>query len=155
MIQGKVIGIYIAEIRGGDTVAVEQVKVVPGKGIEGDRYFDYMNNPSIDHKPGKEITLIESEMLESMDINDGIKLLPNQTRRNLLTSGISLNDLVGKTFFIGDIKLQGIRLCEPCQYLADRTDQRILTSMVHKGGLRSDILSEGIIHINDDIITAD
>jgi MOSC domain-containing protein YiiM len=64
-----------------------------------------------------------------------------------------LNDLVGHLFSIGTIQLRGVRLCEPCQYLANRTDPRILSSMTHRGGLRADIITEGIIHINDIITT--
>jgi MOSC domain-containing protein YiiM len=153
MSNGKVIGIYIAEKRGVATVPVDHAHLIPGKGINGDRYFDYCNNPDIDKKTGREITLIESEAIETMWIIDGVQIQPDQTRRNIITSGISLNDLVDRIFYIGNIKLRGVRLCEPCQYLADRTDQRILNSMVHKGGLRAEIILEGIIHIGDIITT--
>jgi MOSC domain-containing protein YiiM len=151
MTHGKVVGIFIAQKQGEQTVLVDQVHVVPGSGIEGDRYFNKPANPTGKTNTGREITLIELEAIESLRDDAGIPLTPDQTRRNLITSGIALNDLVGRLFFIGNIQLRGVRLCEPCQYLADRTDPRILKAMAHRGGLRADIITEGNIHINDTI----
>ena len=151
---GKVEGIYICPKRGEPTVLIEQAHVVPGMGIEGDRYFirHRMTNPA--SKLGQEITLIEMEAIEAICHEDRVIITPGQTRRNIITRGISLNDLVDQTFRIGTIQLRGIRLCEPCNYLASRTDPRILHSLVHRGGLRAEIITEGIIHINDIISTA-
>lgn len=133
---------------------VEQAHVVPGKGIEGDRYFNQHETSIADSKPGREITLIEMESIEAICREDGVIISPDQTRRNIVTRGVSLNDLVGQRFNIGTIQLRGIRLCEPCNYLASRTDPRILHSMAHRGGLRAEIITEGIIHVNDIITTA-
>lgn len=152
---GKVIGIYIAQNRGDQTVSVDQVHVLPGLGIEGDRYFKKTVNSDGNSKSGREITLIEMEAIESMRDMDGLQITPDQTRRNIVTRGIALNDLVGQLFYIGNIQLRGVRLCEPCQYLANQTDPRILSAMVHRGGLRADIVTEGIIHINDIISTSE
>lgn len=151
---GKVEGIYISPNRGEPTMLVEQAHVVPGMGIEGDRYFIHHGTSNSDSKPGREITLIEMESIEAICQQDGVNITPDQTRRNIVTRGISLNDLVGQLFNIGTIQLLGIRLCEPCNYLASRTDPRILHSMAHRGGLRAEIISEGIIHVNDVIKTA-
>jgi len=146
---GKVVGIYIAQKQGEQTVLVDQVHVVPGLGIEGDRYFNKPANSAGKGRTGREITLIELEAIESLREDSGIPIMPGQTRRNIITSGIALNDLVGQLFFVGNVHLRGVRLCEPCQYLADRTDPRILKAMAHRGGLRADIITEGNIHIND------
>jgi len=121
-------------------------------GIEGDRYYNLAVKKNPDFKPGHELTLVEMEAIESICQQDGIPFTPDQTRRNIVTRGIPLNDLVGRVFTIGTIKLRGIRLCEPCSYLAGRTDPRILTSMAHRGGLRTEIISEGFIYLNDIII---
>jgi MOSC domain-containing protein YiiM len=150
---GRVIGIYIAPQRGKPTVWVEQAHVIPGHGIEGDRYFQ---EPGIRHgitRTGRELTLIEMEAIESM-CQDGVNISPDKTRRNIITHGVSLNDLVGKKFSVGEIQLLGIRLCEPCDYLASRTDPKIKQSMTHRGGLRADILTEGFIRINDPILAS-
>ena len=151
---GKVEGIYICPKRGEPTVLIEQVHVVPGMGIEGDRYFIRHRTTNSASNLGQEITLIEMEAIEAICHEDRVIITPGQTRRNIITRGISLNDLVDQTFRIGTIQLRGIRLCEPCNYLASRTDPRILHSLVHRGGLRAEIITEGIIHINDIITTA-
>jgi len=148
MSTGKVVGIYIAPHRGEPTIFVEQIHVIPGKGIEGDRYLWSPDKQDANQKTGREITLIEMEAIESMR-QDGIQISPDQTRRNIITQGVSLNYLTGSEFTVGEIRLRGVRLCEPCDYLASRTDPRILQSMSHQGGLRADIITEGYIHIND------
>lgn len=150
---GKVEGIFIALNKGEPTFLVTQAHLVPGMGIEGDRYFNKTGIPDNHSKPGREITLIEMEAIESIREDDGIQITPDQTRRNIVTRGIALNNLVGHLFSVGNIQLHGVRLCEPCQYLANRTDPRVLHAMAHRGGLRAEIISEGIINLND-IITA-
>jgi MOSC domain-containing protein YiiM len=152
---GKVEGIYIAPHRGEPTISVEQAHIVPGKGIEGDRYYTQPGIHDESTKPGQEITLIEMEAIEAICREEGIHLTPAQTRRNIATRGVPLNDLVGRMFSIGNLQLRGVRLCEPCDYLANRTDPRILNSMAHRGGLRAEIISEGIIHRNDTITVSE
>jgi MOSC domain-containing protein YiiM len=149
---GVVESIYIAPARGTPTESVEQIHVVPGMGIEGDRYYIQSEVRDRHSNPDRELTLIEIEAIEAICHEDGIQISPGQTRRNIVTRGVSLNNFVGHVFSIGNIQLRGIRLCEPCNYLATRTDPRVLRSMAHRGGLRAEILSDGIIHLND-IIT--
>ncbi len=152
MTDGKVVGIYIAHQRGEPTILVEQVHAVPGMGLEGDRYFGRSDIPSRHAKPAREITFVEIEAIESMEAEDGIPITPAETRRNIITRGIALNGLVDRLFYVGNVQVRGLRLCEPCQYLADRTDSRLLTSMSNRGGLRAEIVTDGYINI-DDIIT--
>ncbi len=152
MSPGKVEGIYIAPARGVPTVLVEQVHVVPGMGIVGDRYYGLPIFDGKPPKPGRELTLIEIEAIEAIRQEDGVSITAGQTRRNIVTQGISLNNLVDKSFFIGSVQVRGIRLCEPCSYLAERTYPRILQSLEHRGGLRVEIITEGDIHVNDTII---
>ncbi|MGE5123797.1 MAG: MOSC domain-containing protein, partial [Acidobacteriaceae bacterium] len=90
-----------------------------------------------------------------MQAEDGIPITPSGTRRNIITRGVALNDLVDCLFYVGKVQLRGLRLCEPCQYLADRTDPRLLTSMLNRGGLRAEIVTEGYININDIITTTE
>lgn len=149
---GTIEGIYISPTRGGPTELVENIHVVPGKGIEGDRYFFHPEMSDFQYNPDRELTLIQIESIEALIHEQGIKITPDQTRRNIVTRGVSLNDLVGCTFTIGNTQVRGIRLCEPCEYLAGRTDPRVLKSLAHRGGLRAQIITEGIIH-NYDMIT--
>ncbi len=153
MSSGKVVGIYISLRRGEPTVWVEQIHAVPGCGIEGDRYFKRPGTPDDHPKTGRQVTLIEMEAIEAM-VQDGIIITPGQTRRNIITRGVSLNSLVDREFSVGSIRLLGVRLCEPCDYLASQTDPRILHTMSHRGGLRADILTDGLIYLNDLITTS-
>jgi MOSC domain-containing protein YiiM len=155
MLEGTVVTIYISPARGEPTVSVDQVHVIPGKGIQGDRYFSEQGKVAEGYRPDRQLTLIESEAIEAIRQEDGIPISPGDTRRNIITRGIRLNDLVGYDFYIGKIRMHGIRLCEPCNYLASRTHPQIITSMAHRGGLRAEILSDGMIHINDIIAIAD
>ncbi len=153
MSAGKVVGIYIASHRGDPTLWVEQIHVIPGGGIEGDRYFVLPGTPVDQPKTGRELTLIEIEAIEAM-CQEGVNISADRTRRNIITHGIALNDLAGEVFMVGKIRLRGVRLCEPCNYLANQTDPRLLQSMAHRGGLRADILTEGFITLNDLITTS-
>ena len=148
---GTVISIYITPEPGGVTQAVPCVNVVPGMGLEGDRYFGL---PGTGHKrsgSGREITLIEIEALEAMERKEGLRLTPGEARRNLVTQGVALIDLVGRDFQVGSVCLRGVRLCEPCNHLAVMTDARVLTGLTHRGGLRAEILTAGQISTGDPI----
>ncbi|NJD59751.1 MAG: hypothetical protein C3F13_11410 [Anaerolineales bacterium] len=155
MPEGTVVLIYISPARGEPTVGVDQVHVIPGKGIQGDRYFSEQGKDGEGYRPDRQLTLIESEAIDAIRQEDSIPIFPADTRRNIITRGIRLNDLVGCDFFIGKIRVHGIRLCEPCNYLASRTHPQIITSMADRGGLRAEILSDGTISINDIITIAD
>ena len=151
-LSGQVVGIYFAPQRGEPMLEAKQAHIIPGRGIEGDRYFKSVGTTDDPQKTGTEITFIEQEAIDAMR-RDGVRISPEQTRRNIITRGISLNDLVGREFMVGASRLRGIRLCEPCDYLASRTDPRVKQSMAHRGGLRADILTDSIIHLNDPITT--
>ena len=152
---GIVEGIYISPIKGAPNNYVEQIHVVPGAGIEGDHYYYEHGTNKTPPEPGFQLTLIELEAIEAICAEDGITFTPDQTRRNLVTRGVALNNLVGVVFSIGNIQVRGIRLCEPCNKLAKSIDPRIEQSMAHRGGLRAEILTDGIIHLNDPITTPD
>jgi MOSC domain-containing protein YiiM len=121
--------------------SLEQVRAVAGKGIEGDRYFG--------SDVGTQVTLIEAEAIEAVEGHVGLKLGLGDPRRNVVTRGIVLNDLLDLEFEVGGVRLRGIRLSEPCQHLADQTDPRILKGLAHKGGLKCEILNDGTIHVGD------
>jgi MOSC domain-containing protein YiiM len=145
---GVVEAIQIAAAAGEPVRAVEIVNAVAGVGLDGDRYA-YGRGHYQDDRVSRDLTLIEAEALEALAREHGIELAVGETRRNLTTRGISLNDLVGRHFWVGDVLCQGTRLCEPCQYLADLTGKPLLRPLVHRGGLRADILSGGVIRQGD------
>ncbi len=129
--------------------AVNQARAVPGKGLEGDRYCLGTGTYSDKPGPAREVTLIESEALEALKRDYQIELEPGNSRRNIVTRGFPLNHLVDREFRVGEVKLKGIRLCEPCSHLEELSQQGVRQGLIHRGGLRAQVLSAGIIRVGD------
>jgi len=126
---------------------VPRVRAVPGRGLEGDRNF--FEGPGVQPERDKELTLIASEALDLLASEHGIELTAAESRRNVATRGIDLNELEGRRFRVGDVECEGIELCEPCNHLQGLTKPGVLRGLVHRGGLRAAILSEGEIAVGD------
>jgi MOSC domain-containing protein YiiM len=127
---------------------VESVEVLPGQGPRGDRYF--VDEPA--EREGKDLTLIAAEALEALREESGIELSAAEARRNVLTRGIGLNELVGKRFRVGEVECLGRLLNEPCTHLESLTQPGVLRGLVHRGGLRADVLRGGTIRVGDEIV---
>jgi MOSC domain-containing protein YiiM len=151
MVEGILEAIYITAKSGGPMQSVAQVHAFPGRGLEGDRYFLAPGASAKDNKADRQITLIEAEAVEALGQEQGIAVSAADIRRNLVLRGVQLNQLVSKRFKVGEVTLRGIRLCEPCQYLAKRTQPEVLPGLLHRGGLRAEILSEGVIQVGDSV----
>ena len=132
--------------------SVERVRAIPGKGLEGDRYFNARGTYSDRPGPGREVTLIEAEAVEAMERDNEIAIPKGASRRNIITRGAPLNHLVGQEFEVGQVRLLGIRLCEPCSHLESLTQKGVLAGLVHRGGLRATILTEGTVRVGDPIV---
>ncbi|MFQ5754463.1 MAG: MOSC domain-containing protein [Acidiferrobacterales bacterium] len=152
MAHGTVIGIYTALTREAALDYRDEVRAVPRKGLVDDRYHDGSGTYSNDPDPDRELTLIELEKLEALKIDFDVEFSGAEARRNILTRDVSLNELTGVEFYIGEVKVRGIRLCEPCAHLERLTGKKVVKGLVHKGGLRAQILTEGIIHVGDRIV---
>ena len=146
---GVVEAIHIAAAAGEPVREVEFVRANAGVGLEGDRYARGRGHYSSDLRVSRDLTLIEGEVIEDLARNHGIALGPGETRRNVTTRGIRLNDLVGRRFWVGEVLCEGTRLCEPCQYLTELTGKPLLRALVHRGGLRADIVRGGRIRRGD------
>jgi MOSC domain-containing protein YiiM len=142
---GEVVAIYITPEKHELPRPVERVEAHAGKGLAGNRY--YWSSGSA--PAGNALTLIAEEALENFHQETGIELTAQASRRNVLTRGIDLNALVGKTFHVGDVKCMGIELCEPCAHLASLTHREVLRRMVHRAGLNADIVTDGVISVGD------
>ena len=149
MWKGKLLSINIAQSEGGEMITVEEIQAVPGKGLKGDRYYVLNETLSENSEPETEITLIEIEAIEALQREKGIHLSPKDSRRNLVTLQVPLNHLVGKEFRVGEVTLRGVELCEPCKHLAKMTQPDVLPGLIHRGGLRANILQGGMIHKGD------
>jgi MOSC domain-containing protein YiiM len=149
MWKGEILSINIARDAGGDIYAVDEIRAIPGKGLQGDRYFKQSGTYPAEPGKGREVTLIEIEAIQALESEQGIRLSPGDARRNLVTKGVPLNHLVDKEFNVGEVRLKGVRLCEPCSHLAKLTDEKVLPGLVHRGGLRAEIILQGTIRVGD------
>jgi len=135
---------YVEAINIGTSDAlgpVSSVRAVPGQGLDGDRYFFTGKAGS-----GEALTLIEAEAIEDVGLTGA------QSRRQVVVRGGGLNDLVGKRFRVGDVECLGVELCEPCLHLQSLTRPGIIKDLIHRGGLRADILSGGTISVGDKVL---
>jgi|SRR5450631_2067523 len=140
--------------------SIPDVRAVPGRGLEGDRYFAgtgfYAKKSSYG---GREVTLIEIEAVEALfggvpnaeGERFGIKVKAADTRRNIATSSVPLNHLVDREFWVGAVLMRGMRLCEPCKHLDDLTQHGVMSGLIRRGGLRAQILNEGTIRGGDTV----
>ncbi|MEX1253547.1 MAG: MOSC domain-containing protein [Dehalococcoidia bacterium] len=149
--QGTVVSINIAREASGPMEALDQVSAVAGQGLEGDRYFAKQGSFSKTEGAGRELTLIESEAIDALGRDYDVKLPYGDARRNIVTRGVALNHLVGKEFSVGEVRLRGVRLSEPCNHLAGLTKEKVRPGLVHRGGLRADILNDGVIRVGDTV----
>ena len=146
---GNVEGIFISPEFERLPEPVDQVEVIAGKGIRGDRYFVPHGRENAADDAGHDLTLIEAEALEALEAEQGIVLAPAASRRNVLTRGIGLNDLVGKRFRVGEVECEGVELCEPCNHLEGLTEPGVMRGMVHRAGLCAEVLHGGSIRVGD------
>jgi MOSC domain-containing protein YiiM len=144
---GVVEAIYIGPVPGEVPHPVERVRAVAGKGLEGDRYFRGKGTFYEPAKEGQDLTLIEAEAFEGLASEADIELDSGEARRNLVTRGLALNDLVGRRFVVGEVECVGRRLCDPCSHLESLTRPGVLKGLVNRGGLRADILTDGEIAV--------
>ena len=147
---GIVEAIYIAPVATGPLNAVRQVNAVAGHGLEGDRYFNKTGTFSPKDVPDRQLTLIESEAIEGLARDNSIVLPAGEARRNIVTRGVALNHLVGREFRVGEVVLRGTRLCEPCAHLESLTKRGVLAGLIHRGGLRAEIIVGGTITVGDE-----
>jgi MOSC domain-containing protein YiiM len=142
--------ICVASAAGEPVQTLETVRAIAGRGLEGDRHVSGKGTfPS--GPPGSALTMIEAEVCESFEP----PLTPEEHRRNLVSRGIDLNGLVGRDFTIGELQCRGMRLCEPCTVVQRYAARPVLRELVHRGGVRVDILQDGAIAVGDEIRAID
>jgi MOSC domain-containing protein len=143
---GTLEGIYVATAAGEPVRSLDVARALSGLGLEEDRHaFGRGTFPS--GFAGSALTLIAAEVCGSFDP----PLRPDEHRRNLLTRGIDLNGLIGREFTIGGVRCRGVRLCEPCTVVARYASRPVLRELVHRGGLRADILVDGELRVGDEV----
>jgi MOSC domain-containing protein YiiM len=141
-----VVGLFTAVEAGAPVVGRDSVEVRPGKGIVGDRYALGLGHWSDPRWPDQELTLVEAEVAEALAIEAAL------LRRNVVTRGVRLDDLIGVRFRIGGALLEGVRPCDPCRYLETLTRPGIAEELDGRGGLRARVLTGGHLRVGDAIV---
>ena len=146
----KVIKIGITSNNNKEIKEVDSIEVLANKGVIGDRHFKDNNDPYC------QLTLIESEKIDFYNLKYGLNISYIDFRRNIITKGIKLNDLVGKKLKIGSVEVEGMDLCRPCRHLNESLNQdNVLKEFLRKGGLRCQILTSSSINTGDKIEVLD
>jgi hypothetical protein len=143
--------IAVADEKEGPMRALEQAVAVAGRGLEGDRYFTGEGTFSNAAARGHDITLIAAEVLDDLVLPSGDRIAYADARRNLVTRGIDLDALIGRRFRVGDVECVGQRRCEPCSHLERLTAPGSLRALVHRGGLRADVVAGGTVAVGAEI----
>jgi MOSC domain-containing protein YiiM len=144
---GSVEAIFLAGERGAPRTAVERVRAVAATGLEGDRYFGHMRG-GWKRDSERQVTLIEAEAVDAVRAT-GVVFAPGDARRNVVTRGVRLNELVGRTFRVGGARLRGIERCDPCSRLTRLTYRGVERDLRDRGGLRAEVLEDGDIRVGD------
>lgn len=142
---GKLEAIFTAPAEGEPMQSHQTVSLEAGRGIPGDRYVLGTGRFSDPKYRDQQLTLVEAEVAERVGLRQ------HETRRNLVTRGVVLEELIGKRFRLGEAEIRGIRPCDPCAYLESRTRPGIIRDMARKGGLRAEILVSGAVRVGDEI----
>jgi MOSC domain-containing protein YiiM len=148
---GTVEGIYITAEARAPMCALESVRAVEGRGLEGDRYHAGIGTYSQTPGGGRHVTLIDGAVLDALVSDHGITLAPGASRRNLVVRGADLDGLIGKQFWIGEALCEGIRACPPCAHLETLAGPGVAKALIGRGGLRAEICQSGTIRRGDAI----
>lgn len=153
----QLIGIFRAAEAEAVMESVAEGRLEAGRGLVGDRYHSGNGTFSdeLKGKPDVELTLIESEQIDQFNEAEQLDLDYGSARRNLVTKGVDLNALVGARFSVGEVMLEGVRLCEPCAHLARIVAKQVLPALVHRAGLRAKVVTGGVIHAGDEVTRQD
>jgi mutator protein MutT len=146
---GFVEHIHVASAAGTPMQPRREIEATAGLGLAGDRYADAAGFWQ-DARVSRDLTLVEAEVIDELGAS-GLVLAPGETRRNITTRGVALDGLLERTFWLGEVLAKGTSLCEPCRHLEDVTGRRLLRPLVHRGGLRADLLTSGTIAVGDPI----
>ena len=154
---GSVVSIHITRTAGSPMESIQSVNAVAGRGLEGDRYFTGEGtfsdkDAASPDAPSREATLVESESVDALNLQLGTNFSAGEMRRNIVTRGVALNHLVGREFQVGGVRLRDIRLCEPCDHLEKLTRKALKSVMLHRCGLRAQIVGSGVLYPGDAIV---
>jgi MOSC domain-containing protein YiiM len=155
--EGSVVAVFLTANGGGVPQETPEVEAVAGRGLRGDRYFagaGTFDTPGHVNEPKRHVTLIEAEAIEAARRDYEVSLGLGESRRNIVTRGVPLNHLVDREFTVGEARLRGVKLCEPCAHMEGLSKPGARRALAHRGGLRAQILESGTIRAGDPIVPA-
>jgi MOSC domain-containing protein YiiM len=151
---GRLVAIYTTTTGGEPMDGHDERRAIAGVGLEGDRYANQTGEFSEREGSGREVTLIAREAIAAAN-EKGVTIAEHETRRNLVTEGVDLDHLIGKTFAVGAAVLIGVRDCPPCAYLEELTRPGVKAALKGGGGLRADVVRDGTLRVGDEIVEVD
>jgi MOSC domain-containing protein YiiM len=151
---GQLVAIYTTTTGGEPMDGHNERRAIAGAGLEGDRYATKLGEYSERGGPGREVTLIAREAIAAAN-ERGVTIAEHETRRNLVTEGVDLANLIGKTFAVGEALLVGVRDCPPCAYLEELTRPGVKAALEGGGGLRADVVRDGTLRVGDEVVEID
>lgn len=153
--QGNVVSVHLATEAGAPMASPASIEAIAGKGVQGDRYCKGIGHFSHNKGARRQITLFESEVLETLLRDHNIELAPDECRMNIVTQGVPLTHLMHQRFKVGNAILRGLKLNEPCSRLNEVTGKRVIKVLVHRCGLFAEILQNGVIQAGDLVTSID
>jgi MOSC domain-containing protein YiiM len=151
MFTGRLVGIYTTNEAAAPLAPSTELRAIEGVGLEGDRYATRIGTYSGRDGADRQVTFVEREVIAAVNDEAGVELAEHETRRNLVTEGVPLHHLVGRTFRVGDVVFRGLRSCPPCVYLEKATRPGVRAALENRGGLRAEIVQGGTLRIGDEI----
>lgn len=151
---GRVEAIHVAPIAGAPMEPRSRVRAIAGAGLEGDRYAAGTGHWSPIRRRGDGLTVIAAEAIEAINAEQRLGLTDADTRRNVTVRGLDLDALIGREIRIGAVRALAVRRCEPCSYLEGLLGRAVMVPLVHRGGLRVQVLEDGEIAVGDPVHAA-
>ena len=151
MFTGRLVAIYTTPEAGKPLTASSEIRAIEGAGLEGDRYAEHAGTYSNRPGPHRQVTFVEREVVANVRDESGVELAEDETRRNLVTEGVPLLHLIGRTFRVGDVVFRGIKSAPPCAHLEKLTRPGVRAALENRGGLRAEIVRGGTLRVGDEI----
>lgn len=157
MDSGRIEGIWVSPASGEAMRGLREVRAFAGQGLEGDRFRreDAWGVASPDAGDGRQVTLVARESLDEIEAETGLAVPAGKSRRNLITSGVRLTDLVGQRFRVGEVEMEGAEVCQPCAKMGEVLNENkalVVKALVNRSGLRARIITSGTIRVGDPVV---
>jgi MOSC domain-containing protein YiiM len=149
---GRVAGLWVAARAREPMAALRSARLMAGLGVDGDRYAVRRGTWSGYPPQEQQLTLIAREGLEAFALQAGEPLRPELTRRNVLTEGVALDELIGERFLVGTALCRGIKACEPCRHLERLTGRTLLRALAGRGGINAEVLEGGRVSVGSPVV---